>query len=73
MTRHVGRGLYRTLEELDIGVPENLRQLIEQQLARVNPDERKNLRGGECGRSRVLCRSSGGGHRAIDGSGRNTL
>ncbi len=27
----------------NIGVPENLRQLIEQQLARVNPDERKIL------------------------------
>jgi predicted ATPase len=33
----------QSLEDLGVGVPENLRQLIEQQLARVSPDERKIL------------------------------
>ena len=33
----------QSLEELGLGVPENLRQLIEHQLTRVNPDERRIL------------------------------
>jgi tetratricopeptide (TPR) repeat protein len=40
-TRHVAS--LQSLEELDLGVPENLRQLIEHQLTRVNPDERRIL------------------------------
>ena len=33
----------QSLEELGLGVPENLRQLIEHQFTRVNPDERRIL------------------------------
>src|SRR5262249_38812136 len=40
-TRHVAS--LQSFEELGIGIPANLRQLIEQQLARVNPEERKIL------------------------------
>ncbi len=40
-TQHVTS--LQSLEDLGVGVPDNLRQLIEQQIARVNPDERKIL------------------------------
>ena len=62
-----------TLQTTALRVPENLRQLIEQQIARVSPEERKVLEAASVAGAEFSAAAVAAGTEQSDGSGRNTL
>jgi hypothetical protein len=68
-----GQWVVQDEERTATALPENLRQLIEQQLARVSSDETQDFRDGKCGGSGILSRCGSGRSGAIYRSSRNTL